>query len=156
VTPFNPATDLKIDRLIKASPATIWRCWQDPDLFRQWFCPEPVEVADCDIDLRPGGRCFVEMRLPDGTMMPNDGCFLLVEPERRMISTDALLPRFRPQGAGFMTVDITLTPEKDGTRYATFIMHATDEQRQQHLTMGFEGGWGSMLAQLDALAQSLE
>ena len=46
---------LVIDRTLRASPATIWRCWTEPDLLRRWFTPDPVETVEAQIDPRPGG-----------------------------------------------------------------------------------------------------
>ena len=153
---FNPDTDLQIERLMKARPETLWRCWEEPDLFRQWFTPGEVEVSACDLDLRAGGRFYTQMRLPDGTVMDNDGVFLLVERHRRMVSTDSHTAGFRPAGTPFMTVDATLTPVDGGTLYHAHIMHIDSASRQQHVDMGFEGGWGTTFRQLEELAQSLE
>ena len=101
---FNPDTDLKIERLINAAPETIWRCWAEPELFKQWFVPHPVEVTEVDNDLRPGGRAFNVMKLPDGTLMENDGCFLLVDRYSRLVFTDGVLSGFRPSpNPAFMT-----------------------------------------------------
>lgn len=32
---------LKIDWVLHAPRAAVWRCWTEPDLFRQWFCRRP-------------------------------------------------------------------------------------------------------------------
>jgi uncharacterized protein YndB with AHSA1/START domain len=152
---FDPDTDLRIERLIRAAPETIWRCWEDPALFKQWFTPKPVEVTEVDNDLRPGGRAFNIMKLPDGTLMENDGCFVLADRFRRLVMTDGMLAGFRPAPDCFMVADITLTPQGGGTLYHAHVMHAMPEQRRQHADMGFEDGWGTTLRQLDELAQTL-
>ena len=77
--------DLILTRRLPASPARVWRCWTEPDLIRQWFAPKPVETREVEIDLRPGGRFYTLMVMPDGTEYPNEGCILLVEPERRLV-----------------------------------------------------------------------
>ena len=100
---FDPATDLKIERVIRGTPETIWRCWAEPDLFKQWFTPKPVEVTEVDNDLRAGGRAFNVMRLPDGQEYRNEGCFLLADYPRRLVFTDALMVGFRPKPTAFMT-----------------------------------------------------
>ncbi len=152
---FNPETDLQIERLIRAAPDTVWRCWEEPELFRQWFVPKPVEVTEVDNDLRAGGRAFNVMKLPDGTLMENDGCFLLADKARRLVFTDGMLPGFRPAPDCFMVADVTLTPQDGGTLYHAHVMHRTAEQRESHEKMGFLDGWGTTLGQLDALAQTL-
>lgn len=153
---FNAETDLQIERLIGARPETIWRCWAEPDLFKQWFTPPTVEVTDCEHVLEPGGRSYTVMKLPDGTEMPMEGCFIAADFPKRLLYTDAMGPGFRPLESGFMTVEVTLTPKDGGTLYHAHVMHASAEQRSQHLEMGFEEGWGTTFGQLDELAQRLE
>ena len=153
---FNPDTDLKIERLINAVPETIWRCWAEPELFKQWFVPHPVEVTEVDNDLRPGGRAFNVMKLPDGTLMENDGCFLLADRYSRLVFTDGVLSGFRPSpNPAFMTADIRLIPQDGGTLYAAHVMHSDSKKRDEHEKMGFFDGWGTTLEQLAALAQRL-
>ncbi len=156
MTTFSPETDLQIERLIRATPETIWRCWAEPDLFKQWFTPPGVEVTDCENDLTPGGRAYCVMKLPDGSEMPLDGCFILADYPRRLVYTDSMLSGFRPKGSSFMTADVTLTPKDGGTLYHAHVMHPEAAQRAQHEEMGFFEGWGTTFAQLDALAASLE
>ncbi|WP_439119239.1 SRPBCC family protein [Marivita sp.] len=153
---FNPDTDLKIERLINAAPETIWRCWAEPALFKQWFVPHPVEVTEVENDLRPGGRAFNVMKLPDGTLMENDGCFLLADRYTRLVFTDGVLSGFRPSPTpAFMTADIHLIPQDRGTLYAAHVMHSDSKKRDEHEKMGFFDGWGTTLEQLAALAQRL-
>ncbi|MDJ1007626.1 MAG: SRPBCC domain-containing protein [Paracoccaceae bacterium] len=153
---FNPETDLEIARVIRSAPETIWRCWAEPELFKQWFTPPGVEVTDCENVLEPGGRAYTVMKLPDGSQMPLDGCFLLADFPRRLVYTDAMVAGFRPKGEAFMCVDVTLTPVDGGTRYHAHVMHPGADQRQAHLDMGFEEGWGTTFEQLDRLAAGLE
>lgn len=153
---FNPETDLEIEQLIRARPETIWRCWAEPELFRQWFTPPGVDVVACENVLEPGGRAFCIMRLPDGTEIPGDGCFLLADHPRRLVFTDAMRAGFRPTSEAFMTVDVTLTPADGGTLYHAHVMHPDRAARDRHEEMGFREGWGTTLRQLDALASGLE
>lgn len=153
---FNPETDLKIERLMKAAPETIWRCWEEPDLFKQWFVPLPVEVTDVENDLRAGGRAFNVMKLPDGTLIENDGCFLLADRHARLVFTDGCLPGFRPSpNPAFMTADVRLIPQDGETLYSAHVMHSDANKREEHEKMGFHEGWGTTLRQLDELTARL-
>lgn len=152
---IDPETDLQIERLIHAAPETIWRCWEEPELFKQWFTPPTVEVAEVDHDMRPGGRSFVVMKLPDGTLMPMEGCFLFVDRPKRLIYGDAMHAGYRPAENPFMTAIVDLIPKDDGTLYRATVLHATSAQRAQHEEMGFQEGWGTTFEQLDRLASSL-
>ena len=95
--PFNPNLDLQFHREIGISPAQIWEGWTHPATLMKWFCPRPWQVVECDIDLWPGGLFRTVMQSPDGHRMPdNVGTFLVIEPLKRLVWTNALGPEFRP------------------------------------------------------------
>lgn len=160
--PFNPELDLELVRDVPTSPALLWRCWTDPALLKQWFCPAPWEVTHVELELRPGGKFHTLMQGPgeDGEIIspPSEpGCVLEVVHERRLVLTDALGPGFRPKAEAFMTSYVLFDPlPGGGTRYRAVACHATVENRQAHLEMGFEEGWGAALDQLVALAATLQ
>jgi uncharacterized protein YndB with AHSA1/START domain len=54
-----------------------------------------------------------------------------------------------------MTAIITFEDDGDGTRYAARVLHANAEDTRKHVDMGFEPGWGAVIAQLQAVAQRL-
>lgn len=148
--------DLVITRSLKAPPARVWRCWTEPKLLVQWFAPKPVIVKDPVIDLRPGGESSSTMVLEDGTEIPLMGCYLVVEPERRLVFTDCLGPGFRPRPGAFFTAEILMEPEGTGTRYTARAIHGTPETKRQHEEMGFFDGWGTVITQLDEFASALK
>ena len=152
---FDPNRDLRIEQFIKASPETIWRCWEEPDLFRQWFTPPGVDVTEVINDVRSGGRAYVVMKLPDGTLMPNEGCFLHVERPGFLVYGDAVTGGWRPGSEPFMTAIIELVPQDDGTLCRATVLHADASARAKHEEMGFHDGWGTTLRQLSELAETL-
>jgi uncharacterized protein YndB with AHSA1/START domain len=157
---FDPKLDLQQMRDIDVPVADVWRAWTSPEVLKQWFCPRPWKVVECDIDLRPGGRVRTVMQSPEGQNMPaNAGAYLVVEPEKRLVWTNALGPGYRPnpppddKQTGFVfVVDLRLEPMPNGgTRYHARVMHATEAGREAHAAMGFEQGWNIALDQLVAL-----
>lgn len=152
---------LTLTRLLNATPEAIWRCWAQADLARQWFAPKPVITTLFDIDLRAGGRFAFEMQIPDHGTNSGEGCVLLAVPHQRLIWTNCLRAGFIPQVIGTgpfdfgMTAEIELTPEGTGTRYTAKVLHANPQAAQKHIEMGFYGGWGTTIDQLEALAGTL-
>jgi uncharacterized protein YndB with AHSA1/START domain len=154
---FDPKLDLQQLREIDVPVADVWRAWTQPDVLKKWFCPRPWKVVECDIDLRPGGIFRTLMQSPDGQNMPmGAGAYLVVEPEQRLVWTNALGPGFRPnplpenQQMGFsFVVDLKLHALPGGrTRYHARVMHATEAARDAHAAMGFEAGWNTALDQM--------
>ena len=115
-----------------------------------------LAAAQARIDLRPGGEFFTLMSGPDGERVPNHGVFLEVQPERRLVTTDAFRPGWIPGDQAFMVADIRFEPTPEGdTHYLARAMHWTAEARRQHEDMGFHQGWNAAADQLEALARTL-
>lgn len=151
---INPETDLVLERTVDVSPALVWEAWTNPEHLKHWFCPHPWSVAECRIDLRPGGIFRTVMRSPQGELMPaSDGCILEVMENRRLVWTTAMEPGFRPVLAssdeGFVfTAYILMEAHNGGTRYTAIAVHPNAAGKQQHEEMGFQEGWSTVLDQL--------
>ncbi|MCB1475631.1 MAG: SRPBCC family protein [Rhodobiaceae bacterium] len=147
--------ELVLDRLLDAPRSAIWRCWTEPELLMQWFCPKPWTVSRVGIDVRPGGSSLVVMRSPEGEEFPNPGVYLEVVPGRKLVFTDAYTSAWQPSQKPFMTAVVTFDDEGDKTRYVARCFHWTVEDREQHEKMGFHEGWGQAANQLEELARTL-
>lgn len=146
----DPRFDLVLERDIDVPVELVWQAWTTPDSLKQWFCPKPWMVTECEIDLRPGGIFRTVMRSPEGQEFPNIGCYLDVVPQQRLIFTDALLPGYRPAEKPFFTAGLYLEPTSTGTRYTAIAVHGTEESRKAHEEMGFHDGWGTVVEQMVA------
>jgi uncharacterized protein YndB with AHSA1/START domain len=147
--------DLTLTRLIAAPRKAIWRCWTEPDLVKQWFTPRPWTTPVVEIDLRPGGSSHMIFRGPEGQEFPNDGVYLEVVPNERLVFTDAYTKAWIPSAKPFMTGIVTLAEEGGRTRYTAVARHWTAEDRARHEQMGFHEGWGKATDQLEAVAMTL-
>ena len=59
------ATSVRITRIINAPQADVFKAWTQPDLLRQWSCPEGVTLDACEVDLRVGGAYLLSMNTPE-------------------------------------------------------------------------------------------
>ena len=148
---------LVIERHLPAPRAAVWRCWTEGDLLAQWFCPKPWRVAEADLLPHPGGRMNVVMAGPEGERVDCIGCYLSVEPGRRLEMTDSFSEGFRPRSEAFVTTFVELGDAEDGgTLMRWGARHATAESVERHLQMGFEPGWNAAADQLAELAAGLD
>jgi uncharacterized protein YndB with AHSA1/START domain len=156
----NPAAqhELSITRLIDAPPETVYHVWTTRT--GEWWAPKPYTTPGIELDLRPGGLGRMDMRSPDGEDMPNQGVFLEVVPNRKLVFSNVFKAGWVPQalsneGCDFaMVAIITFEPEGSGTRYTAQVRHWNEEARKRHEEMGFHEGWGIVAGQLAALAEA--
>ncbi|MCU0550613.1 MAG: SRPBCC family protein [Leptolyngbya sp. Prado105] len=151
----NSQLDLVFERIVDIAPELIWTAWTTPEHLKPWFTPVPWKTIDCEIDLRPGGLFRTVMSSPDGQEFPNQGCYLEIIPNKKLVWTNALEPGYRPANPSvnsndtfFFTAIISLEPQEQGTKYTAIAMHGTEEGCKTHRDMGFQEGWGQALAQL--------
>ena len=143
--------ELSITRLIAAPPEAVYRVWTER--LGEWWAPRPYTTPVVELDLRPGGRGVMNMRAPDGTDMPNEGVFLEVIPNEKIVLTNAFRADWIPQDP-FMVVIVTFAPEGGGTRYTARVRHWDEEALKRHEAMGFHEGWGVVADQLAELAEA--
>lgn len=147
-----PGHELKLVREIDAPREKIFKAWTVPELMKEWLCPLPWRVTEAELDARPGGRCNNTMEGPDGEVIPNQGVFLEVVENEKLVFTDAFTEGWIPTGKPFM-VGVVLLEELPGgrTRYTAKALHWSEEDRKAHEEMGFHEGWGKATDQLVAL-----
>lgn len=155
-TPFDERRELVLTRVIDVPRDRLWRAWTEPELLKQWFAPKPWSIASVDNELRAGGsNCFV-MRSPEGQEFPNQGVYLEVVPNERLVFTDAFVRAWEPSTKPFMTAIVTFEDLGGGkTRYTAIARHWSEADREAHEKMGFHQGWGQCADQLAELAARL-
>jgi uncharacterized protein YndB with AHSA1/START domain len=61
---------LTTTRVFDAPRAQVFKAWTDPKQFAKWFPPDGF-TAECDLDVRPGGRLRVDMKGADPALGPD-------------------------------------------------------------------------------------
>ncbi len=143
--------ELAVERHIDAPPETVWQVMTERMI--EWWCPKPWTTEIIEQDWRSGGRSAMVMRGPNGEESGGEGVFLEVVPNRGFVFTDAFSKGWIPQKA-FMVGFFELTPSNGGTHYRAGARHWDETAMKQHESMGFIEGWGTVAAQLAALAEA--
>jgi uncharacterized protein YndB with AHSA1/START domain len=151
--------ELSITRLIDASPNTVYRVWTER--LGEWWAPRPYTTPVVELDLRPGGRGRMDMQAPDGTMMPHEGVFLEIVPNRKIVFTNAFKAGWIPQDPArdpclpaLIVTIVTFEPEGSRTRYTARVRHWDEEALKRHEAIGFHEGWSIVAGQLAELAET--
>ena len=157
----DPKLDLVLERVIDVPREFVWKAWTTPEQLKKWFCPEPWKTVECDMDLRPGGIFRTVMQGPDGERHENEGCYLEIVENEKLIWTDALESGYRPASKpnacmnSHFTAFLMLEPHGKGTKYTVVAKHPDEESCKKHAEIGFHEGWGKALDQLVALIKTM-
>ena len=156
ITPIAPH-ELALAFHLDAPRQAVWRCWTEPALLKQWFCPKPWTVSSADMDVRPGGGSNIVMNGPNGEVMPNPGQYLEVVTGERLVFSDAFVGDWKPSDAKpFMVGEITMMDDPaGGTHYVARVRHWSADDATAHEQMGCRAGWTASTEQLEALARTL-
>lgn len=147
--------ELVLTRIFDAPAAKVYRCWTDPDLLRQWFAPRPFTTPIVETDVRPGGTNRFVMQDEAGNQYPNQGVYLEVIKDRKLVFTDAFTSAWRPSAKPFFVGEIHFEEENGKTKYTAIARHWTKEDKETHEQMGFHEGWGQCADQLAELLRTL-
>ena len=83
--------ELTQSRIFNATGDLVWNAWTDPKQLVQWWGPKGFTTPVCEIDVRPNGAIYIEMKGPDGKIYPMKGNYLeIIKPERLVLTSAAL------------------------------------------------------------------
>lgn len=156
MTTIDPRLDLTLQRVIRAPRRTIWRAWTDAASLERWWVPPPAVARVDRLDVRPGGAFVTSMSEDGRTFVPHtDSVFLVVEPDVRLVFTNAVDSAWRPATPApvSMSAEIVLGDHPDGTDYRVIVRHGDPADRDRHEELGFFDGWGSVTDALAALVE---
>ncbi len=88
VTTSTEEPTITFTRVFAAPRELVYQAWTDPKHVAQWFGPRGFTVPHCELDVHVGGRWRIDMRAPDGTVYPNQGVYLEVDPPRRLMYSE--------------------------------------------------------------------
>jgi len=157
----DPRLDLVLERVIDVPKELVWKAWTTPDQILQWFTPAPWKTVECEIDLRPGGAFKTVFQSPEGDKTDNEGCFLEIIENEKLVWTSVMAGGYRPLATPVVegcdnlafTAVITMEAAGDGTKYTALVIHGDPESKKKHEEMGFHDGWGAALDQLVELVK---
>ena len=148
-TPSPPLT-LTARRILKATPAQVFRAWTEPALLRSWFAvAEGYTTPVAEVDLRIGGRYRLGMQPPGSARMDMAvGEYQEVAPPERLVFTWQW--EGAPADAPVTLVTVLFSTHASGTELIlTHERFDSAASRDQHAA-----GWQGCLSQLERLLAS--
>ncbi len=149
VTDLVDDTHVKITRAFAAPRHLLWRAHTEPELMRRWLLgPDGWEMTVCENDLVVGGsfrQAWAPVGDTEGEAFGFEGENLVIEPERRMVTTERMTGAPFPANVNDLQFD-----EADGVTLMTLLITYPDQaQRDMILATGMTDGMETSYARLE-------
>lgn len=148
VDPVEPVITMR--RVVDAPRALVWDCFTKLEHVRRWKGPRGVDMIECELDVRPGGKWRVLYRRPDGGEFGFHGEFREVAAPERYVRTFVM-------ASGDEAVEtVVLTEAGPGkTLITTKNTYKTNAIRDAFVKQG-SGSGADPYVRLEELIESLE
>ena len=151
------ATSFQIRRVLDSPRAKVFAAWTQKELLEQWMCRDvPTQRAEyVELDVRPGRRYVIEIKLPAGEMYRGEGIFREVKAPEKLVFTwswkkaepDGSRTEMHP-GSPETQVTVEFLARGDSTEVVlTHGLFSSTKLRDEH-----NGGWNGCF---DVLARIL-
>jgi len=149
VTTIVDDTHVRITRAFEAPRALIWRAHTEPELMKRWLLgPDGWVMTVCELDPTPGAAyryAWAPEEGHGGEAFGFEGETLVVDPERRLVSTERMSGTEFPGTVNDLTFD-----EADGVTLMTlYITYADAAQRDAILATGMTDGMETSYQRLE-------
>jgi uncharacterized protein YndB with AHSA1/START domain len=139
VTFTETGLDIRLERVVDATPEQAFHAWVDAESRRQWYAPQDGWIVEAETDLRVDGKWFARFGPTRDEMYSEEGLFTEVDPPHRVAYTSTFT---FPDGRSFTTLNVvTFTAVDGGTLLVVEDRGFPDEtQRDAH-----QNGWPAFL-----------
>ena len=148
--------ELHFERSYNAPREAVWQAWTEADRLRVWWGPPKTTVAECEIDLRVGGRVYIvteateEMGKYAGTRWPMEGTFTRIDHAQRLTCEARSWTEGEEETATIRhTNDLTLTGDGDTTLLTLHVAITEIGPKAKLAAFGMKWGYKSQLDALD-------
>jgi uncharacterized protein YndB with AHSA1/START domain len=102
----DPSASLSTERILSASPPTVFAAFEQPDRLARWWGPSGFTNTFERFEFEPGGRWVFVMHGPNGASYPNESVFREIRPDTRLVIEHVVKPWY------MLTVTLTALGEQ--------------------------------------------
>ncbi|MFB5651735.1 SRPBCC family protein [Leptospira wolffii] len=146
--------EIIMTRVFNASRDLVYDCFTKPELLKRWlYGPEGWSLAECEVDLRVGGKYrYLWRHIKTGEDMGAGGVYKEIQTPEKIVCTEAFDESWYP-GESILT---NLFIEKAGkTTFHLTILYESQEARDIVIKSPMEGGAGQSYDRLASLLKEL-
>jgi uncharacterized protein YndB with AHSA1/START domain len=135
--------DLRLERLINATPEEVFDAFTDPKAQQEWYQDQPGWVVDATCELRPGGRWVVAFGPPNAAPYRESAVFTEVKRPLRVAYKSTF---HMPDGRSFDTTLVVTFEARQGKTLLTIVQSGFEREQDRN---DHQGGWPGFLERLE-------
>jgi uncharacterized protein YndB with AHSA1/START domain len=140
-------TELRLRRFFRVPCELVLAAWTKPEMLAQWWGPKGFTVPRCEFEGKGGGKIYLEMQAPDGTVYPMSGRVAEFYAPYRIHFTAT--PLDKNGNAIFETWNSVFLEEKNGGTEVTLDVHLMSMTDAAPMFLkGMKEGWSQSLEKL--------
>ncbi|MET8118018.1 SRPBCC family protein [Micromonospora sp. NPDC005189] len=143
--------EIVLSRLFDAPAQLVFAAFTQPELLVRWYGARGWRLAQCDVDLRVGGRWRFVSLGPEGARMVQAGVYRQIDPPKRLVCTELFDDQSYP---GETLVSHEFTELAERTTVTTTLLYATAQGRDTVLRYPMARGVGQSYTRLAELLRS--
>ena len=141
-------TTVRIERVIDAPPATVFRVWTTKDAMEEWYRDGEDSVANVvELDVRKGGGYKIVWGSRSGPTYTERGEYLEVDPPHRLVMTETLEG---PENGGWANTRVTVLFEEEAGKTRLILVHENLPSKEH--AEGARGGWPGFIDCVERIA----
>ena len=141
---MNDDTTLRIERLIDAPPAEVFKAWTTKEAMEQWYRDRPDDVVRItEHEPRAGGRYRIEFGPAGQKPYVEDGVYLVFEAPFRLQMSETLAT---PDGIAWADTTVTVLFEEDDGKTRLTLVH--ENMPSKEARDNARGGWPGFIDRL--------
>ncbi|MFI5258461.1 MAG: SRPBCC family protein [Candidatus Limnocylindrales bacterium] len=141
--------EIAVTRTFDAPRSLVFEAMIKCEHLSKWWGPRGYELAECSIDLRPGGAYRLVQRSPDGGVHPFKGVWREIAAPERLVFTQ--IYDVEPFSIHESVVTNVLTEHDGRTTLSQLIVFNSTEARDGMVASGMEWGATQSFERLDEL-----
>jgi uncharacterized protein YndB with AHSA1/START domain len=147
-----------VNREFAAEPALVWSAFTKQEILDQWWAPKPWLSKTKHMNFEVGGRRLYAMVGPEGQEHWSTQDFTSISPITNFKFVSGFADEDGNSNAEIPSSEWNLDfSENEGvTKVNITIKHKTPAALEQHIAMGFKGGFTMTLNYLDLLLNNLK
>jgi uncharacterized protein YndB with AHSA1/START domain len=143
-------TELHLHRFFEAPRDLVFAAWTKPEMLAEWWAPKGFTIPRCEFEAKGGGKIYLEMKAPDGTVYPMSGRIVEFYAPYRFHFTST--PLDKDGNAIFETWTSVFLEEKEGGTEVTLDVHVMSMTDAAPMYLrGMKDGWSQSLEKLAQL-----